>query len=117
VLVSIIGTFLVNAKEDATQHDLLKALRRGMFGSSILLAIGAYFVTIAILGPEKIGIYYAILIGLVTGIVIGLSTEYFTSAKYKPVRFIAESTKTGAATVMIDGMSVGMLSTAVPILA
>jgi len=117
VIVSILGTFLVKTKEDATQHELLNALRRGMYGASILLAIGAYFATTMILGAEHIGVYYAILIGLITGIIIGFSTEYFTSAKYKPTQFIAESSQTGPATVIIDGMSIGMLSTAVPILA
>ena len=65
---------------------------------------------------EYIGIYYAVLSGLIAGVLIGLSTEYFTSSKYRPTKSIAAASVTGPATVIISGMSVGMLSTAIPVI-
>ncbi len=116
VLSSIIGTFFVQSGEEASQSVLLKALRRGVFTSAALVALGGYFLVNKVLGAENLGIYWAIISGLIAGILIGLCTEYFTSSKYAPTRDIAESTKTGPATVIIAGMSVGMLSTAIPVL-
>ncbi len=115
VLASIIGTFFVRSGEEANQSVLLKALRRGVFTSAALVAIGGYFLVKMVLGVENLGIYWAIISGLIAGILIGLCTEYFTSSKYAPTRNLAESTKTGPATVIIAGMSVGMLSTAIPV--
>jgi len=116
-IASIIGTFFIRSGEQAKQSVLLLALRKGVFGTSIIVAIISYFIVQFTLGAEHIGIFYAILSGLVAGLVIGLSTEYFTSNKYGPTKSIAESSKTGPATVIISGMSTGMLSTAVPIIA
>ena len=116
VMASIIGTFFVKTKEKACQGTLLTALRRGVFSSSIIVAIVSFFVVKYILGMQYIGVYWAVLSGLVAGVLIGLSTEYFTSSKYKPTRAVAASSLTGPATVIISGMSVGMLSTAVPVL-
>ncbi|MBU4304315.1 MAG: sodium-translocating pyrophosphatase [Candidatus Omnitrophica bacterium] len=115
VLASIIGTFFVRSGEEAKQDVLLKALRRGVFTSAGIIAIAGYFLVRMTLGNEHIGIYGAILTGLIAGILIGLSTEYFTSHKYKPTRSIAASANTGPATVVIAGLSVGMLSTAIPV--
>ncbi len=115
VIASIIGTFFVHSTEEASQSVLLKALRRGVFMSAALVAISGYFLVKTVLGMENIGIYWAIISGLVAGIIIGLCTEYFTSTEYSPTREIAASTKTGPATVIIAGMSVGMLSTAIPV--
>ncbi|MBU0895512.1 MAG: sodium-translocating pyrophosphatase [Candidatus Omnitrophica bacterium] len=116
VMASIIGTFFVKTKEKACQGTLLTALRRGVFSSSIIVAIVSFFVVKYILGMQYIGVYWAVLSGLVAGVLIGLSTEYFTSSKYKPTQAVAASSLTGPATVIISGMSVGMLSTAVPVL-
>jgi K(+)-stimulated pyrophosphate-energized sodium pump len=116
VLCSIIGTFFVKGGEQATQSALLLALRKGIFASSILVAIVSYFLIRAVLGVEHIGIYWSVLAGLLAGVLIGLSTEYFTSSHFKPTRFIAEQSLTGPATVIIGGISVGMMSTAVPVI-
>ncbi|MCG2710892.1 MAG: sodium-translocating pyrophosphatase [Candidatus Omnitrophica bacterium] len=115
VIASIIGTFFVHSGEEANQSVLLKALRKGVFTSAALVALSGYFLVKNVLGVENLGIYWAIISGLIAGIIIGLCTEYFTSSKYAPTRGIAQSTKTGPATVIIAGMSVGMLSTAIPV--
>jgi K(+)-stimulated pyrophosphate-energized sodium pump len=115
VVASVIGTLFVRSGEKAEQHVLLMALRRGVFTSAILIAVSSYFVVKFVLGMEFIGVYWAVLSGLIAGIIIGLSTEYFTSDKYSPTRSIAESSSTGPATVIIRGLSVGMLSTIVPV--
>jgi len=116
VIASIIGTFFVKSEEKAEQGLLLKALRRGIFSSAILIAIFSYPVVRLSLGPGYTGVYWAIISGLAAGLLIGLSTEYFTSDKYPPTRSVADRALTGAATVIIGGLSVGMLSTAIPVL-
>lgn len=115
VIASIIGTFFVKTKEDASQKKLLKALRLGTYISAVLVVAGAY-VIIRLLLPEHIGIYAAVLSGLVAGVLIGAITEYFTSDSYRPTRDLASSSETGAATVIISGLSLGMLSTVAPVI-
>jgi len=117
VICSIIGTFFVKSKENATQGELLKALRKGVIIAAVLVAISSFFLIKHSLGMERIGVYYSVLSGLLCGIIIGFSTEYYTSARYKPTRLVAESAETGPATAVISGISVGMLSTAVPVMA
>ena len=116
VVASIIGMFFVKTKEKAEQGALLAALRRGVFSSAIIIAIVSFFVVKYNLGMEYIGVYYSVLAGLVAGVAIGLSTEYFTSSKYGPTQSIASASQTGPATVIISGISVGMLSTVAPVL-
>jgi len=116
VVASIIGTFFVKSEEKAEQGALLKALRKGIFASAILIAIFSYFIVKIVLGQTHIGVYWSIISGLVAGLLLGLSTEFFTSDKYPPTRFIANAALTGPATVIIGGLSVGMLSTALPVL-
>ncbi|MGQ9465586.1 MAG: sodium-translocating pyrophosphatase [bacterium] len=116
VLCSIIGTFLVSTKEDATQSALLTALRRGIYASSIIIAIISAFVIKYIL-PDHFNFYWAILAGLGAGVFIGFNTEFFTSDNYGPTRSISDSAKTGPATVILEGLSVGMLSTMPAVLA
>lgn len=116
VLASMVGMAFVRTREEASQGALLMALRRGIFSAAGLAAVLIYVLVRAILGPEHIGIAWAIITGLVAGLLIGLSTEFFTSALYKPTKRIADAALTGSATLIIEGMSVGMLSTAFPIL-
>lgn len=116
VIVSIIGTFFVKTGENTDQKTLLKALRRGTYFSSIVIALVAFPLVWFMLGKDHIGVYGAVLSGLVAGVLIGTCTEYFTSDSYKPTRKLAESSKTGSATIIISGLSLGMLSTFVPVL-
>ncbi|MDD5513471.1 MAG: sodium-translocating pyrophosphatase, partial [Candidatus Omnitrophica bacterium] len=115
VISSIIGTFFVKSREDASQKVLLAALRKGVFVSSIIVAVISYFLIKTTLGIEHMGIYWSVISGLVAGVLIGLSTEYYTSSGFKPTRFIAQQSLTGPATVIIGGLAVGMMSTAIPV--
>jgi len=116
VVSSIIGTFFVKSKEEATQKVLLAALRKGVFASAILVAIISYFLVKSTLGNEHLGVYWSVLSGLVAGVLIGLSTEYFTSSNFKPTRSVADAALTGPATVIIGGIAVGMMSTVIPVI-
>ena len=116
VVASIIGTFFVKSREDASQAVLLAALRKGVFSSALLIAIASFFLIKGILGMEHIGVYWSVISGLVAGIILGISTEFYTSTRYKPTRSVADSALTGPATVIIGGISVGMMSTAVPVI-
>jgi len=116
IIASVIGTFFVSTKEDATQQALLTALRKGVWGSSLIMAIASYFLVRWILGVEHIGIYWSVLAGLLAGVIIGVVTEYYTSSSFKPTKSIADQSLTGPATVIIAGLSVGMMSTALPVL-
>nr|WP_312101504.1 sodium-translocating pyrophosphatase [Pygmaiobacter massiliensis] len=114
VICSIIGTFFIRTGENATQRSLLKTLRTGTYIAAALSAIIAAPLTYFILG--NMGVYVAILCGLVAGCAIGYFTEYYTSDTYKPTQELAASTETGAATTIIGGLSLGMRSTCAPIL-
>jgi len=116
ILLSILGIFMVKAKEGASQKQLLNALGRGVNISSIGIAIFSYFILKYLAIPNFLGIWGAMMAGLVGGIGIGKITEYYTSSGYSPTRNIAESTKTGPATVIISGIGTGMISTAIPVL-
>ncbi|MCF7915618.1 MAG: sodium-translocating pyrophosphatase [Spirochaetaceae bacterium] len=117
ILLSILGILLVRSREDATQKNLLQALSRGVNTSAVLIAVFA-FVVLYVLGITNwFGIGFSIVTGLLAGIVIGKSTEYFTSSSHRPTQLISESGKTGPATVIISGVGVGMVSTAIPVLA
>ncbi len=115
IIASILGTFLVRTGENTEQSVLLKALSRGTNFSAILIAILAIPVTYLILGAENLKFCVPILAGLLAGVLIGKATEYFTSDTYKPTKKLAESSSTGSATIIIEGISLGMLSTVIPI--
>ena len=116
VLASIIGALLVRTGEDTRQSTLLRSLRVGTNTSAVIIAVVAFPLVWVILGKEFIGIYFAILSGLLAGVLIGLSTEYFTSDTYKPTQNLSGKSLTGSATIIIGGLSLGMLSTALPII-
>ena len=115
IVCSVLGTFLVRTKENATQKDLLGSLSRGTNFSAILIAIIAFPLVWFLLGEENIGLYVAILSGLVAGVLIGQATEYFTSDSYNPTKKLASKSETGSATIIIGGLGLGMMSTALPI--
>jgi len=116
VICSIIGSFLVKTKENASQKNLLSALSRGTNFAAIATAIISFFAVWWLLGIDNYGIYIAILVGLAAGVAIGKVTEYYTSDTYKPTQNLSASSETGTATLIISGLSLGMLSTLLPIL-
>ncbi len=117
ILCSIIGTVFVRTKEKASQKDLLKSLSRGTNFSAIVIAVLAFpIVYFCLEGTESIGLYFAIIAGLLAGVLIGQSTEFFTSDTYKPTRHLASKSETGSATIIIGGLGLGMLSTLLPII-
>ena len=117
VLASFIGTFFVKTEEGADQKKLLGSLRKGTYTAGILVAVGAYFLCKAILPAENVvGIYAAIVSGLIAGIAIGFFTEYYTDSSYKPTQNLSGTAETGAATIIINGLALGMKSTAIPVL-
>ena len=115
IICSIIGSFLVKTKEDATQESLLKSLRTGTYTAAILAAIVAAPLTYVILDGHM-GVYVAILCGLIGGCAIGYFTEYYTSDTYKPTQELAAASETGSATIIIGGISLGLKSTMTSIL-
>lgn len=125
IISSIIGTFLVRTGENASMGSLLWALRRGIFSAGILALLGSFGAIYYLfqiesaipLGMSKVWqVWGAVAVGLGSGVIIGISTEYYTSYEYKPTKAIASRTTTGPATVIISGFATGMLSTVVPLL-
>ncbi|MBO5734166.1 MAG: sodium-translocating pyrophosphatase [Clostridia bacterium] len=114
ILASIISTFFVSTKEGATQKMLLGSLRRGTYSAAVISAL-ASFALIYILMPANIGLFGAVLSGLLAGVLIGYFTEYYTSDSYKPTQKLSGSSETGSATIIIDGIALGMKSTAIPV--
>ena len=116
VVLSIMGIFLVRTKEGASIKQLLSSLGRGVNASAVLIAV-ATFAIMYLLGMENwLGLSFSVVAGLLAGIIIGQSTEYYTSQGYKPTQKVAESSQTGPATVIISGLGLGMISTAIPVL-
>ena len=115
VILSIIGIYTVRTKEGAGMSALLKSLGFGTNLSAALIAV-ATFGILYLLGIENwLGISFSVIVGLVAGVIIGQSTEYYTSHSYKPTKKLAESSQTGPATVIISGVGLGMISTAIPV--
>ena len=115
ILLSIFGIYLVRTKEGATMKNLLGALGRGVNVSSALIVVATFAILRLLDMPNWVGVSLAVVVGLIAGIVIGQATEYYTSHSYKPTRRVAESAKTGPATVIISGIGLGMLSTCIPV--
>ena len=118
VLLSIIGIFMVRTKEGAGMKQLLGALSRGTNTAAILIALATFGIFAWLFGTETSQWWHvslSVVVGLLAGVIIGKSTEYYTSQSYKPTQKVAESSKTGPATVIISGLGLGMLSTAIPV--
>ena len=123
VLLSLIGIFLVRTKENAGMKQLLGALSRGTNTAAVLIAAATFGIMYFLFGKET-GAYanmwwqtsLSVVVGLLAGVIIGKATEYYTSQSYKPTQKVAESSKTGPATVIISGLGLGMLSTAIPVI-
>jgi len=113
ILCSIIGTFFVKTNDETKIHTALKS---GLWVSSILVIIASWFICQYFLAEDGIGVFFAILAGLICGVLIGLITEYFTSYSYSPVKKLAQSNKTGPATGIINGLSLGYMSVTLPVL-
>ena len=114
ILLSILGIFTVRSTERATQKNLLAALARGVNISCMGILILSW-VLVKWLLPENIGVFGSIAAGLIAGVIIGKSAEYYTSDEYKPTKEVARQTLTGPATVIISGMAAGMISTGLPV--
>ena len=117
IILSIIGIFSVRTKENATMKDLLGALGFGTNLSSVLIVVATFLILWLLKLDNWMWISCSVVVGLLVGIVIGRSTEYYTSQSYKPTQRLSESGKTGSATVIISGIGLGMLSTAIPVIA
>ena len=115
IICSMLGTALVRTQEGASQKNLLKALSRGTNFSAILIAVLSFPLVYFVLGAEHWTMYVPIIAGLIAGVLIGQATEYYTSDTYKPTKKLSDSSETGSATIIISGISLGMLSTALPI--
>ena len=115
IFASLIGTLFVRTGEKLSSKSLLRALRRGTYVASAISAVGSLAFILAV-DISHYYLFFAMLAGLVAGVAIGFFTEYFTSDNYRPTQKLAESTQTGSATTIISGLSLGMLSTVVPVL-
>ena len=116
VVLSIIGIFLVKTKEGATMKNLLSSLGLGVNVSSALIAVSTFGILWALGIENWVGISFSVIVGLIAGIIIGQATEYYTSQSFRPTQKVAESSATGPATVIISGLGLGMISTAIPVI-
>ena len=115
IFLSLIGIFTVRTKEDATMRDLLRSLGLGTNVSACLIAIATFVILYLLKIENWLGVSFSVVSGLVAGVVIGQATEYYTSHSYRPTQKISESSKTGPATVIIQGIGTGMISTMIPV--
>lgn len=116
VILSIIGIYMVRTKEGAKMKELLSALGKGVNVSSLLIAGSTFAILYGLQIQNWVGISFSVIVGLLAGIIIGQSTEYYTSHSFRPTQKVAESSKTGPATVIISGLGLGMISTAIPVI-
>ena len=120
VVLSVIGIFLVRTKEDASMTELLKALSRGTNTAAVLIAVATFGIMYVLFKDATEIVWWqvslSVVVGLLAGVIIGKSTEYYTSQSYKPTQKVAESSQTGPATVIISGIGLGMISTVIPVL-
>ena len=116
IFLSLIGIFMVKTRENAGMKQLLGSLNLGINVSSLLIIIATFVIFRLLEIPNWLGISFSVVTGLIAGIIIGKSTEYYTSHSYKPTRKIAKSAGTGPATVIISGIGTGLVSTAIPVM-
>ena len=116
ILLSIFGIYMVHTREGASMKQLLRSLGTGVNTSAALIAVFTFVILYLLQLQNWVGISFSVITGLVAGIIIGQATEYYTSHSYRPTRRIAESAKTGPATVIISGIGLGMISTAIPVI-
>jgi K(+)-stimulated pyrophosphate-energized sodium pump len=116
VVLSLIGIFLVRTKEGASMKELLGSLGKGTNISSILVGIATFGILYALNIENWLGLSFSVVVGLTAGVIIGQATEYYTSHTYSPTQKVAKSSETGPATVIISGLGLGMISTAIPVI-
>ena len=120
VVLSVIGIFMVRTKEDATMTELLKALSRGTNTAACLIAVATFCIMYVLFKDSTDIVWWqvslSVVVGLLAGVIIGKSTEYYTSQSFKPTQKVAEASQTGPATVIISGIGLGMISTVIPVL-
>lgn len=115
IIASIVSTWFVSTKEKATQIMLLGSLRKGTYSAALIATVVSFVIIWALL-PERTGLFGAVVSGILAGVLIGFFTEYYTSDSYKPTQMLSGSSNTGSATIIIDGVALGMRSTAVPVI-
>lgn len=115
IFLSLLGIYLVRCKNGASMNDLLHALGRGTNVAAVFIAVFTFVILYFLRLDNWLGVSFSVLSGLAAGVIIGQAAEYYTSQAYRPTRQIAESSKTGAATVIIKGIGTGMISTCVPV--
>ena len=120
VILSVIGIFMVRTKEDATMTEMLKALSRGTNTAACLIAVATFCIMYVLFKDSTDIVWWqvslSVVVGLLAGVIIGKSTEYYTSQSFKPTQKVAEASQTGPATVIISGIGLGMISTVIPVL-
>ena len=115
IFLSLIGIFVVRTKEDATMKDLLRSLGMGTNVAAVLIAIASFIILRLLNIDNWLGLSFSVITGLAAGVIIGQATEYYTSQSYKPTKKISAASQTGSATVIIQGIGTGMISTMIPV--
>lgn len=115
IFLSLIGIFVVRTKEDATMKDLLRSLGMGTNVSAVLIAVASFIILRLLNIDNWLGLSFSVVTGLAAGVIIGQATEYYTSQSYKPTKKISAASQTGSATVIIQGIGTGMISTMIPV--
>lgn len=116
IFLSLIGIFVVKTKDNATMKDLLHSLNLGTNVSAVLIAVASFLILYLLKVENWIGLSFSVISGLLAGVIIGAATEFYTSQSYGPTKDVAKSSETGSATVIIKGISTGMISTMIPVI-
>lgn len=116
IFLSLIGIFVVKTKDNATMKDLLHSLNLGTNVSAVLIAVASFLILYLLKVENWIGLSFSVISGLLAGVIIGAATEFYTSQSYGPTKDVVKSSETGSATVIIKGISTGMISTMIPVI-